>query len=421
MKIEILCTGDEILSGKTTNTNYSFMARRLTENGFVVYWGTVVGDDRESLVTAFKLASTRADIVIVNGGLGPTIDDLSQEVAAQAAGVELELHQPWKENISEWYSARGRVMPENNVKQAMLPVGAEFIDNPIGTACGFAIDINGSRFYFTPGVPRELRRMLNEQIIPRLQTIRGGEVITRVKRFHTFGIGESRADIMLEGIELMAGDGSVKLGFQSHYPQLEMKLTVQGQSESELDAKLEPIELEMRRILGNFIVAEDDEALEGLVLKALKECDGTLSVIEMDTAGTIATRLLAKPENAEQFNQSRVSKDFRLFSDLASMESGVDKISEELGRKLAASLIENENISHGLVVLTEPKVEEGDASTSANIIIVITDGKRVKVRAAQLWGNRDWMRVGASEMALDCLRRYLLGLPVYERIDFEQH
>ena len=141
MRVEIVCTGDEVLSGKTVNTNYSHMARRLQEVGIDVMWGTTVGDDRESLREAFRLASERADVVIVNGGLGPTVDDLSQEVAAEAAGVGLVLNEAWLENIQSFYAARGRVMPPNNRKQAMLPEGAEFIDNPVGTACGFAIDM----------------------------------------------------------------------------------------------------------------------------------------------------------------------------------------------------------------------------------------------------------------------------------------
>ncbi len=147
MRIEILCTGDEVLSGKTINTNYSHMARRLQEIGADVIWGTTVGDDRKSLRAAFQQASVRADVVIVNGGLGPTVDDLSQEMAAEAAGVGLVLNESWLENIQSFYKARGREMPPNNRKQAMLPEGAEFIDNPVGTACGFAIDIGNARFF----------------------------------------------------------------------------------------------------------------------------------------------------------------------------------------------------------------------------------------------------------------------------------
>ncbi|MEA2808462.1 MAG: nicotinamide-nucleotide amidase, partial [Rhodospirillaceae bacterium] len=125
MRVEILCTGDEILTGKTINTNYSHMARRLGDVGLTVHWGTTVGDDRASLLQAFRQAGERADAVIVNGGLGPTVDDLSQEVAAEACGVELVLSDYWMTRMTESYARRGRVMPPNNRKQAMLPANAE--------------------------------------------------------------------------------------------------------------------------------------------------------------------------------------------------------------------------------------------------------------------------------------------------------
>src|SRR5271154_4546319 len=200
MRIEIICTGDEVLTGKIVNTNFNYMSQKLEDFGLSVAWGTIVGDDRDELLAAFHMAGERADAVIVNGGLGPTVDDLSQEVAAQAAGVGLELHDAWLARMEDFFTRRGRSMPPNNTKQAMLPVGAEFIDNPIGTACGFAMDIGTARFYFTPGVPRELRRMLEEQIIPRLLARGGAPTAIQLKRFHSYGLGESHVDTLLEGV-----------------------------------------------------------------------------------------------------------------------------------------------------------------------------------------------------------------------------
>src|ERR1700719_4400758 len=135
MRIEIICTGDEVLTGKIVNTNFSYMAQKLEDVGLSVHWGTTVGDDRESLLLAFQLAGERADAVIVNGGLGPTVDDLSQEMAAQAACVDLVLNEKWLAWMEARFRQRSRVMPPNNRKQAMLPAGAEVIDNPVGTAC----------------------------------------------------------------------------------------------------------------------------------------------------------------------------------------------------------------------------------------------------------------------------------------------
>ena len=204
MRIEVICTGDEVLTGKIVNTNFSYITQKLEDVGLAVQWETTVGDDRENLLLAFTLAGQRADAVIVNGGLGPTVDDLSQEIAAQAAGVELALNEEWLKTMEEFFRRRSRVMPPNNKKQAMLPTTAEVIDNPIGTACGFALDIGRARFFFTPGVPRELRRMLEEQIIPRLLAKSGLQTAIHLKRFHSYGLGESHVDALLTGVEELA-------------------------------------------------------------------------------------------------------------------------------------------------------------------------------------------------------------------------
>src|SRR5271163_2941562 len=133
MRIEIICTGDEVLTGKIVNTNFSYMSQKLEDFGLSVAWGTIVGDDREELLAAFRMAGERADAVIVNGGLGPTVDDLSQEIAARAAGVDLVLNEEWLGRMEALFQRRSRVMPPNNRKQAILPSTAEMLDNPVGT------------------------------------------------------------------------------------------------------------------------------------------------------------------------------------------------------------------------------------------------------------------------------------------------
>ena len=275
MRIEIICTGDEVLTGKIINTNFSYMSQKLEDVGLSVYWSTTVGDDRESLLQAFRLASQRVDAVIVNGGLGPTVDDLSQEVAAQAAGVDLVLNEEWLAKMEDFFTKRSRIMPPNNRKQAMLPAGAEVIDNPVGTACGFALDIGKARFFFTPGVPRELHRMLEQQVIPRLLARSGAPTTIFLKRFHSYGLGESHVDALLSGVEALVPDGSVKLGFRAHYPQLETKLSVRGADMDDVQRKLGPVQTEVRKRLGNFILGEDDQTLEGVVLAALAERRGS--------------------------------------------------------------------------------------------------------------------------------------------------
>src|SRR5882762_1123938 len=287
MLIEIICTGDEVLTGKIVNTNFSYIAQKLEDVGLSVRWGTTVGDDRDTLLAAFLHAGERADAVIVNGGLGPTIDDLSQEIAARAAGVELVLSEEWLTTMEAFFLRRSRVMSPNNKKQAMLPQTAEILDNPIGTACGFAIDIGKARFFFTPGVPRELRRMLEEQIIPRLLAKSGMQAAIHLKRFHSYGLGESHVDALLTGVEELVSDGSAKLGFRAHYPQIETKVTVRGADEADIERKLGPVEREVRKRLGNFILGEDDATLEGVVLGELAGREASLSTVETFTSGQI--------------------------------------------------------------------------------------------------------------------------------------
>src|SRR5947208_2623453 len=189
----------------------------------------------------------------------------------------------------------GHLMPPNNRKPAMLPTTAEIIDNPIGTACGFAVDIGHARFFFTPGVPRELKRMLEEQIVPRLLAKSGLQTAIHLKRFHSYGLGESHVDALLTGLEDLVPDGSVKLGFRAHYPQLETKLTVRGKDMDDIRRKLEPVEREVRKRLGNFILSEDDATLEGVVLEELTRRRGSLSIVDMVTSDQIAAPIAHLP------------------------------------------------------------------------------------------------------------------------------
>lgn len=423
MRIEILCTGDEILTGKTVNTNYSHMAQRLEEVGLAVFWGTTVGDDRESLLTAFRQASERADAVIVNGGLGPTVDDLSQEVAGQAAGVDLVLNEGWLTHMQEYYSRRNREMPEVNRKQAMLPYGAEVIDNPIGTACGFAVDIGAARFYFTPGVPRELRKMLDEQLLPRLLKASGLQGVTLMKRFHSFGIGESRADELLRDVETLAPNGGIKLGFQSHYPQLETKLVARGENVAELERAMSPVIEEVRRRYGNFIVAEDVDTIETVILSKLKEKSGSVAFAEMFTSGNIAARIAPHDDAGTLFLRGVVARDLGNLLTGVGLDAGDARngVTKKAASEVASALQAQSGASHALAVLVDLDEGEDKMEFGGKVCIGIAGHDGSAVRQARLMGGRQWVRLGAGEMGLDCLRRYLLDLPVDERVDFEKH
>jgi len=422
MRLEIICTGDEVLTGKTVNTNFSYMSQKLSDAGLSVRWETTVGDDRESLLQAFQLASQRADAVIVNGGLGPTIDDLSQEVAAQAAGVELVLNEEWLVRMEDFFRRRSRVMPPNNQKQAMLPVTAEVIDNPIGTACGFALDIGKARFFFTPGVPRELRRMLEEQIIPRLLAKSGLQAIIHLKRFHSYGLGESHVDSLLTGVEALVPDGSVKLGFRAHYPQLETKLTVRGTDMEDIRRKLEPVEREIRKRLGNFILGEDDQTLEGVILAELTARQASLSIVEMFTSGQIAARIAHLPGAEAVFRRGIVARDLAEVCAAVGLGSVAPQgeFTPQTAEAVARAALRHTSSTHALAVLIDLDQGADRIEFGGTVCLAIATEREVASRRSRILGGRDWVRLGAVELGLDCLRRHLQGLPVYERTDFEK-
>jgi len=310
-------------------------------------------------------------------------------------------------------------MPLNNRKQAMLPLGSEVLDNPVGTACGFAMDLGHARFFFTPGVPRELRRMLDEQVIPRLLARGGSPAVIRLKRFHSYGLGESHVDSLLAGVEeLVQG---VKLGFRAHYPQLETKLTVRGANEDDVRRKLAPAEAEVRKRLGNFILAEDDQTLEGVILSALTQQGGTLAIVETFTGGVMAARVASLPGAEHVFRRGVVARDIAQVQDAVGLHGPhAFELTEELTERIAQSARAQSGATHALAVLVDLDAGADRMDLGGTIWIAIAEKDEVEFRRSRILGGREWVRLGAVELGLDCLRRYLHGLPVVERIDFEK-
>jgi nicotinamide-nucleotide amidase len=304
----------------------------------------------------------------------------------------------------------------------MLPVTAEVIDNPIGTACGFALDIGKARFFFTPGVPRELRRMLEEQIIPRLLAKSGLQAIIHLKRFHSYGLGESHVDTLLAGVEALVPDGSVKLGFRAHYPQLETKLTARGADMDDIRRKLEVVELEVRKRLGNFILGEDDQTLEGVVLAELAGRQATLSIVEMFTGGQISARVAHLPGAEKIFRRGIVARD--LAEVCAAVNLGSDapegELTPQTAEAVAQAALRLTSSTYALAVLIDLDQGADRIEFGGTICLAIATAGKVESRRSRILGGREWVRLGAVELGLDCLRRCLQGLPVYERTDFEK-
>jgi nicotinamide-nucleotide amidase len=321
--------------------------------------------------------------------------------------------------MKAFFSRRSRVMSPNNKKQAMLPATAEILDNPIGTACGFAMDIGKARFFFTPGVPRELRRMLEEQIVPRLLARGGAQTAIQLKRFHSYGLGESHVDALLEGVEALVPDGSAKLGFRAHYPQIETKVTVRGADPADIERKLGPVVAEVRKRLGNFILAEDDDTLEGVILQALGERGGTLALVETFTSGQMAARIAPLPGAERLFRRGIVARDIGELWDALRLTIPTG-ITRESAEAVADAGRRQSGASHALAVLIDLDDGPDRIDFGGTICLAIATAEGVESRRSRILGGREWVRLGAVELGLDCLRRQLYGLPVTERIDFER-
>lgn len=221
MNIEMISTGDEVLCGYITDTNATFLSAELLNIGLKIHRRTTVGDSLDELVNIFNERAPNADVVIVNGGMGPTSDDLSRYAAAKAAHVDIKLNPKLVAKMEAWFKERNKEMPSNNIIQAEIPVGAEIIPNAIGTACGFKLTIQNCIFIFTPGVPSEFKKMVTDWIIPFLKTTYPVASHSKVELFYSFGIGESKLG---EILEQETWPDNIVLGYRVDNPYIEIKL-----------------------------------------------------------------------------------------------------------------------------------------------------------------------------------------------------
>ena len=286
IRVEMLSTGDEVLHGQIVDTNAAWLADVLFQHGLPMTSRTTVGDSLDSLIATLQARSHEADVLIVNGGLGPTSDDLSALAAAQACGVELEMQQGWLEQMEAWFASRGRVMAASNRKQAEIPANAELIDNPVGTACGFALQLNRCWMFFTPGVPSEFKVMVEQQIIPRLKAKFRPPEPPVCLRLTTFGRGESDIAAELESLPLPEG---VVMGYRSSMPIIEIKLTGPASQRVAMEQAWQQVRL----LLAECTIFEGTEGLPALLARELTQRGAALAISEQYTAGLLYWQLAA--------------------------------------------------------------------------------------------------------------------------------
>jgi competence/damage-inducible protein CinA-like protein len=276
----MLATGDEVLHGQIVDTNAAWLAGVLFENGLPMTSRQTHGDNLDELVNVLIERSKVADVLIVNGGLGPTSDDLSAVAAAKAAGVKLVMHEEWLTKMEAFFAGRGRKMAASNRKQAEIPEGAEMLDNPVGTACGFAMQLNRCWMFFTPGVPSEYKVMVEDQILPRLKARFKLPEPPVCLRLTTFGHGESD---LAEEIEPLPIPDGVVMGYRASMPIIELKLNGPASKLPEMEVFWQQV----REIAGESMIFEGFEGLPAQLSRRLKEKGYTLAISEQFTAGLL--------------------------------------------------------------------------------------------------------------------------------------
>jgi competence/damage-inducible protein CinA-like protein len=415
----IISTGDELVNGRTVDTNATFIAERLGAIGIEVRSVITVGDYPDRIVWAWQHSLAHAEVVISTGGLGPTADDLTSESVARVAGTELRLDETEAERIRQHFQKVGRPMPENNLKQALFPVGAEIIPNKLGTAAGYrvVVPLNERRpiAVVLPGVPREMKAMLEDQIIPWLLRQAPEDRCTLSRTFQTFGMSESALDEALEGaIDPDKG----RLSFRASFPQVSVRVTVTDRR-THAERRLEELAQIVRERLGAAVIAEGETTMEDVVGRLLREHKRTLAVAESCSGGLVGNRITNVPGSSSYFVGGVIAYSNELKQRLLGVQQSTltshGAVSEETAREMALGARRATGADLGIATTGIAGPDGGTAEKPVGTVVIALaadglDSDNVRSRIYRLWGNREWVKLLTSQVALDWVRRYLLGL-----------
>ena len=289
MRAEIVSVGSEILLGDLVDTNSAYLARQLKQLGVNVYQKTAVGDNEERLAQVLKAATSRSDLVITTGGIGPTVDDVTRAAAAAAAGVELEFRQDLYDEIAEMFRKRNFRFTPNNRKQAYIPRGSEPIHNPVGTAPGFIAKAGQGYIVSLPGVPHEMKYLVERVVLPFIRERFGIKATITTRTLKLIGLGESHVDAQIQDLLSMGPNPTV--GILAKQTGLEIRITARGEDDEETRGLIAPIEKEVRKRLGTKIFGIDDQTIEEVVGRLLHERKKSLTLVETITGGSLSLSL----------------------------------------------------------------------------------------------------------------------------------
>jgi nicotinamide-nucleotide amidase len=339
VRAEIVAVGTELLLGQIANTNARWMSESLAAIGADVLHHQAVGDNQERIVEALRLASSRADVVIVTGGLGPTQDDITRDAFGNLLGVRMVRHPELEEMLRDKFRSFGRrEMPESNLRQADVPEGATYIRPRRGTAPGLAAELHGGvRVFAVPGVPEEMVEMMEGAILPELASAAGSGVV-RSRVLRCAGIGESALAERVD--DLFLGSANPTIAFLASSGEVKVRITAKATTVKEADALIEPVAEEVRRRLGDEVFTSEDESLEEAVVRLLRDAGKRLACAESITGGGVGARVTSVPGASEVFVGSAV-----VYMNEAKMGvlglpreilDGPGPVSEECARQMAA-------------------------------------------------------------------------------------
>lgn len=411
MKAEIISVGTEILLGDIVNTNSQFLAKELASIGVEVYYQQTVGDNEDRLIKCFEESLKRSDIVITTGGLGPTDDDMTKEVAAKYFNQKLELHNPSWDKINLYFNKINKVPTENNKKQAYFPKDAIILENNNGTAPGAILKKDNKTIIILPGPPREMAAMFNESVKPYLINLTEDVIIS--KTIKVYGIGESRLEIKLQDILKKQSNPTVAL--YAKEMAVDIRVTAKAENEDKALSLIKPVIENIKSILKNSIYGEDDETLEDSVAKMLVNKNLKIAVAESCTGGMVSSQLINYPGISSVFMEGCVT-----YSNEAKMERlGVKKetlnkfgaVSEETAIEMAQGVSKTFNTNIGLSTtgIAGPEGGTKDKPVGLVYIGIYINGQTI-VKKLNLNGNRQLIRQRATKDILNELRLKLINM-----------
>jgi competence/damage-inducible protein CinA-like protein len=411
---EVVAIGTELLLGQIVDTNAAEIGEQLAGIGVDVRFEQTVGDNVERIVSSLRLALSRSDVVIVTGGLGPTQDDVTREAVAEAAHVALERRPELEERLRRWFEDAGRQMPASNLRQADLPAGARAILQDAGTAPGIALEVGERRIYAVPGVPREMREMLRETILPELAAL-GGPATIVSRTIRCVGVAESRLAELLDDlyrstnptVAYLAGGGEVKV-----------RLTAKAPTADEAGELLAPFVEEVTRRIGDAVTSTSDEDLERVVGQLLRERGLTIATAESLTAGGLAARLAVAAGASEYLRGGVIAYDAEvkrsvLGVSVATLE-GPGVVSRECAREMAEGIrrITGADVAVSLTGVAGPEPHGG--VDPGVVWIGLETADRSFQRRINAFGDREMVVRWSQQAALDLVRRWCQGLRLPE-------